>query len=324
MRAYGDPSVLRYEKVDLAPLQSDEVRLRTLVAPVNHSDLEIRAGNWPVRRDPPFPYVPGLETVGEVVEVGAAVTGVAVGDRVFTMMQGLGGVRAERPGGYAAHVTVAADAVAPVPMDIDPLDLASVGLAGVTAYHGLALLGPLDGRLVVVTGAAGGVGSTAVALAKRAAAKVLGVVARAEQAGYVTGLGADQVVVAQTTEELAAQLPPRTVDAVFETVGGPLFPVVAKALRPGGRLSLIGAVAGGDVRFDAWDLTLGITLTGYTTEHLDGAALRSATAELVEALRSGTLALPARTVLPLDQAAEAHALLERRAVSGRVLLVPGS
>jgi len=322
MREYGEPGVMAAEDVDLAPLQPDEVRLRTLVAPVNHSDLEIRAGSWPVRREPPFPYVPGLEAIGDVVEVGAAVAGVAVGDRAFTMMQGLGGVRAERPGGYAQHVTVAADAVAVVPPDIDPLDLASVGLAGVTAYQGLARVGPLDGRLLVVTGAAGGVGSTAVALGKRAGAKVLAVVGRPEQVDYVTGLGADQVAVAQTTEELAAQLAPRSVDAVLETVGGPLFPVVAKALRPGGRLSLVGAVAGGDVRFDAWDLALGITLTGYTTEHLDGPALRSATTELVGALRSGTLQLPARTVLPLDQAAEAHALLERRAVSGRVLLVP--
>src|SRR5688500_11028010 len=105
MRRTGPPEVLQWEEVALRPLAPGEVRLRTLAAAVNHSDLEIRAGNWPIRREPCFPYVPGLEVVGEVVEVGADVVGFATGDRAWTMMQGLGGVRAERDGGHAEHVT---------------------------------------------------------------------------------------------------------------------------------------------------------------------------------------------------------------------------
>src|SRR6185437_14603488 len=101
MREYGPPGVLRPEAVELAPPAAGEVRIRVLAAAVNHSDLEIRAGNWPVRGADPFPYVPGLEAVGEVVEAGADPGPVGVGVNVVTMMQGLGGVRAERPGGYA-------------------------------------------------------------------------------------------------------------------------------------------------------------------------------------------------------------------------------
>ena len=112
MRQYGGPDVLRVEKVPLTPVQPGEARIRVLASAVNHSDLEIRAGNWPILKPAPFPYTPGLEAVGQVVETGASVTEVRVGDRVITMMQGLGGVRAQRPGGYAGYVAVDASAVA--------------------------------------------------------------------------------------------------------------------------------------------------------------------------------------------------------------------
>src|SRR5581483_9550172 len=159
MRRVGSPDVLAIEEIDLRPLQRGEVRIRALASAVNHSDLEIRAGNWAIRRSPKFPYVPGLEVVGDVVEVGEAVQSVRLDDRVWTMMQGLGGVRAERDGGYAEHVTVAASAVAPLPKTIDPVAFAAVGLAGVTAYQGLAALGELKGKTLLVTGSTGGVGS---------------------------------------------------------------------------------------------------------------------------------------------------------------------
>ena len=179
MREYGGPDVLRLEDVEVPDTGADEVRIRVLASAVNHADLEIRAGIWPVRGAGPFPYVPGLETVGAVVDAGSGVDPAYVGANVVTMMQGLGGVRAERAGGYAEHVTVAADAVAFVPADVDPLAVAAVGLAGVTAYEGLRRLGPVARKRVVVTGASGGVGSAACALACALdAAEVVAVVSR--------------------------------------------------------------------------------------------------------------------------------------------------
>src|SRR5882724_6715347 len=93
MRGYGPPAVLRLESVPLPALAPDEIRIRSLASAVNHSDLEIRSGQWPIRREQPFPYVPGLEVVGTIVETGAAVSDFRVGDIAMTMMQGLGGVR---------------------------------------------------------------------------------------------------------------------------------------------------------------------------------------------------------------------------------------
>jgi NADPH2:quinone reductase len=295
MRRTGPPEVLVVEERELPGLRQGEVRLRSLASAVNHSDLEIRAGNWPIRREPRFPYVPGLEVVGEVVEVGSAVRGMAPGDRVWTTMQGLGGVRAERDGGYAAHVTVGASALAPLPPETDPVAFASVGLAGVTAYQGLATLGPLDGRRLLVTGPSGGVGSVAVMLGRTAGATVI-------------------------EHERGSPSPaPASVDAVLDVVAGPLFAPLVAALARGGRYCLVGAVAGGDVQFDAWGLIEGRTLTGYSTEDLDGDALRAAT----RALLAAALPPAPHTVLPLAQAGRAHALLERRELRGRVVLVPG-
>jgi NADPH2:quinone reductase len=321
VREYGPPDVLAVENVDLPEVEPGEVRIRVLAAAVNHSDLEIRVGNWPIRREPPFPYVPGLEAVGEVVAAGAEVDSVAVGENVVTMMQGLGGVRAERDGGYAEYVTVAADAVAPVPSDLDPLDLAALGLAAVTACEGLRRLGPLAGMRVVVTGASGGVGSAGILLARALdAAEVIGVVSRPERVEYVRSLGADDAVVAG--DDLGTALGRGRVDRVLDTVGGPLFWPCVTSLRAGGGLAAVGMVGGADVELDANALLQPVTLTGYGSESLDGPALRAAMGTICTLLTGGKLAVPGMTRLPLAEAARAHRLLEEHQVTGRIVLVP--
>lgn len=319
MDRYGPPEVLRFAPVRLAPLAADEIRIRTIASAVNHSDLEIRAGNWPIRRDPPFPYTPGLEVVGEVADAGAAVTDFRTGDGVITVMQGLGGVRARRPGGYAEYVTVAASAAAPLPAGVDPLDMAALGLGAVTAFGGLFRIGPLGGKRIVVTGASGGVGSAGVGIARAQGGTVIGVVSRPERASYVRSLGAQEVF---TSEQVTAgALGEETIDGVLDNVAGPLFFPCVKAIRPGGTLSLVGAVGGGEVSLDAYYL-LEATLTGYGSEHLDGPGLRHAIQTIGDWLRSGALTPPARQVFRLAEAAAAHELLEHRGVEGRVLLVP--
>ena len=321
MRQYGGPDVLRVEKVPLTPVQPGEARIRVLASAVNHSDLEIRAGNWPILKPAPFPYTPGLEAVGQVVETGASVTEVRVGDRVITMMQGLGGVRAQRPGGYAEYVAVDASAVALLSDDVDPVDIAALGLASVTAFEGLRKLGNLKDRRIAVTGAAGGVGSAAVAIANAQGAQVIGVISRSEQAEYVRSLGAATTYSSQ--DVAAGALGSETIDGLLDTVAGSSFSSYVTALRPGGILSLVGAVGGGEVAFDAYRL-LEVTLTGYSSETLDGAALRQAIGSISEWLRQGAITAPSRTVLPLREAAAAHTRLEQHLVQGRVLLIPDS
>lgn len=317
MRSFGDPDVLRVEDFPLPALAPTDVRIRTIAAAVNHSDLEVRTGAWKIRRADPFPYVPGLEVLGEIVEVGSQVSAELVGKRAITMMQGLGGVRSERAGGYQHLVTVGADALAIVPPDIDPLAAAALGLAAVTAHQGLARLGPLADRTLVITGASGGVGSAACAHGVAIGARVIAVVRTAAHADYLQALGVTRVI----TD--AAELAPGSIDAALDTVVGPLLEPLTAALADNGRYCMVGAMGGDRAAFSAWELLRGITLTGYSSETLDGTSLREACADLFPRIGHG-LAIPAHETMPLSQAADAHRRIEARGVKGRILLVPDS
>ncbi|MDP2273899.1 MAG: NADP-dependent oxidoreductase [Archangium sp.] len=291
---FGGPQVLTVGARPFLPLAPGDVRVRALASAVNHSDLHVRSGDWKIRKASPFPYVPGLEVVGEAVEVGSEVTRVRVGDRVWTTMQGLGGVRAEREGGYSEFVTVNEEVLALLPPKLDPVRFAAIGLAGVTALESLRRVGDVAGKTVLVTGATGGVGAVAVDIAKAHGA----------------------TVIAQTR---TSTLPTAgSVDAVLDGVAGPAFPALVAALRPGGCYCAYGAAAGGDVRFDLWNLLERRVLTGYSSEDLSGEGLRAATAELLAL----SLPSPPTTSMPLEEASRAHALLERREVRGRIILVP--
>jgi NADPH:quinone reductase len=319
MRKYGGPEVLRQEMIALSPLAPNEIRIRTVAAAINHSDLEIRAGNWPILTSSPFPYTPGLEVVGDIVEVGAKVTDFRLGDHVITMMQGLGGIRPQRPGGYAEYVVVSDDVAASFPSEVDPFEVAALGLASVTAFKALEKIGDLNNQRIAVTGAAGGVGSAGVTIARAQGAEVIGIISRSEQADYVRSLGAGSTINSQ--EIASGALAPETIDGVLDTVGGKSFGAYVEALRPGGTLSCVGAVGGNQVSFDVYSL-LQVTLTGYASDTLDGTALRLAVRSLSDWLTEGTIRPPARTAFPLAEAAEAHSKLEQHLVTGRVLLIP--
>ena len=112
-----------------------------------------------------------------------------------------------------------------------------------------------------------------------------------------------------------------TVHGVLDTVAGKSFGTYVTALRPAGVLSLVGAVGGSDASFDAYQL-LQVTLTGYASDTLDGAALRRAIRSISGWVSRGVIRAPVRSVFPLGEAAAAHAKLEQHLAQGRVLLVP--
>ena len=320
---YGGPEELVWRAVRRAPLRDDEVRIRTLFAAVNRADIEIRRGEWPILRDEPFPYTPGLEVVGVVDEVGADVspTAAAPGDHAITMMQRLGGIWGERPGGYGEFVVVRADAVATFAADVDAEQIAALGLAAVTAAEGLARLALVPGARVVVHGASGGVGSTAVAFAAARGAEVIAVLPRAGKDDYVRGLGAAHVV--HLDDGPAAQaLGPRSVDAVLETTGERTFSDSVAILRRGGRLCLVGALTGPDLTLSAWDLIQELELTGWSSENLTGDELRRNVAAIVELVGEHRLPAPAIERFAMADAAQAHRRIEAGELKGRALLVP--
>lgn len=316
---YGGPEELRWRPVPRPSPAAGEVRIRTLYAAVNRADLEIRRGEWPIVRPDPFPYTPGLEVLGVVDAVGDGVGGPRPGDHAITMMQRLGGIWGERPGGYGEFVVVRADAIATLPADVDHERVAALGLAAVTAAEGLARLELSEGARVVVHGASGGVGSAAVALASARGAHVVAVLPRAGKDDYVRSLGAAEVVHLDGGS-LAEQLGARCVDAVLESTGARTFADSVAVLRRGGRLCLAGALTGPGLTLSAWDLLQELELTGWSSENLTGDALRASIAQIVGLVRAGAPA-PAVERFALADAAAAHRRIEAGALTGRALLI---
>jgi len=182
-----------------------------------------------------------------VVEVGAAVSEVHVADRVITMMQGLGGVRAQRPGGYAAYVVVKAGAVAIVAKDIDPLDMAALGLASVTAFEGLRRIGDLKNRRIAVTGAAGGVGSVATAVLSKLGYHVIASTGRMAEADYLKSLGAAEVIDRAELSGPAKPLAKERWAGGIDSVGSTTLANILSMTKYGGAIAACGLAAGMDL-----------------------------------------------------------------------------
>lgn len=321
MQEYGNPSVLKLVDVTLPDLQPTEIRIQTLAAAVNRADVEIRKGKWQILAAKPFPYTPGLEVVGEAIEIGSDVVNVKTGDRVITMMQKLGGIHGIRPGGYQEFVTVAAETVAVIPPELNPLDVAALGLAAVTAYNGIKRLRIQSGQTVVVHGASGGVGSIAVSMAKALAARVLVTTSSLSKEAYLRSIGADEVIYLGDDRRLTDTVAPRSVEAVFDLIGQQTFSDSVAVLKRDGHLCLVGAASGENLCFVAWDLLQDLHLTGYSSENLTGADLRNDIQQICSWLATGRVPAPTYSTFLLQEAARVHSLMEERTLTGRALLV---
>lgn len=152
-------------------------------------------------------------------------------------------------------------------------------------------------------------------------AAVVATLPRPGKAEYVRSLGAAEVVTPDAGP-LTDRVPAHSVDGVLETLGASTFAESAAVLRRGGRLCMVGALTGERLTLSAWDLVQELVLTGYSTENLDGDALRTDVAELVDWLRIGTLTVPAWETFRLAEAAEVHRRMEADQLTGRALLVP--
>jgi NADPH:quinone reductase len=257
-----------------------------------------------------------------VVAVGSAVTSVKPGDRVITMMQKLGGIHGVRAGGYQQFVTVAADAVAIVPRELDPLQVAALGLAAVTGLAGIERLALQPGYTVVIHGASGGVGSVAVAAAKALGARVIATTTSLGKDDYLKSIGATEVLYLGDKTRLTDHVTAKSIDAVIELSGQATFADSVAVLRRGGRLCALGAVTGGDVNLSIWDLLHELELTGYSTENLTGPDLRKAIASICQLLSNGQIEAPPYQTFVMADAAKVHALMAQSQLKGRALLVP--
>jgi NADPH-dependent curcumin reductase CurA len=218
--------------VPMTPPADDEILMRNLYAGVNASDPVAATGGY---GDRPLPFDLGVESAGEVVAVGAAVEHLKVGDHVLAFGSG---------GGYAEYRLAKAGEVWPV--SEATAEITSAFVAGMTAIIGLEVTGEMRrGETVLVTAAAGGVGSYAVQLARLAGNHVIGTCGSDEKARWLRELGCHRAI-NYHTEDVDAVLTaeyPQGINLVFESVGRKFFDTALNHLAIFGRLVCIGALS---------------------------------------------------------------------------------
>ncbi len=305
VHAWGGPDTLRYEDAPRPEAGTGELLIAVRGAGVNPIDCKTRRGEGVAGGlIDPFPVILGWDISGVVEGVGPGVNGFTRGDAGFGMVR-FPAIAA----GYAECVAASVSDVAMKPATIDHLAAAGVPLVVLTAWQALIeTAGLTAGQRVLIHRAAGGVGHIAVQLARWRGAHVIGT-ASAANAAYVGDLGVDEVIDYRTTrfDDVV-----QGVDVVFDTVGGETRARSWGVLKPGGHLvSILGQPAADEAS------THGVQASGVRV-HPDAGQLT----EIARLIDVGHLSVIADTVLPLDQAAQAHELSEAGHTRGKIVLQP--
>jgi len=292
---YGGPDVLKYEDYPDPVPGPGEVLVRVAATSVNPIDYKRRAGLtqdfYPLK----FPGLIGVDMAGTVVQIGPGVEGFSVGDQVFAMADNT----------YAQLCVVKASVLAKVPKGLDLIQAAALPLVTVTGNQLLSATGVKAGQTVLVVGAAGNVGRSAVFTAKaRGATVIAGVLKR--QSDAAKKVGADRVV-ATDDDTAIASLPP--LDAVADTVGGRTAEKLIAKVKPGGVYASVVEAPQNAAQYPSVKVV-----------HVFSKFDRKTLEFMAEAVRDGKLTIPISRKLPLSEAAEAQAEAEKGG-GGKILLV---
>jgi putative PIG3 family NAD(P)H quinone oxidoreductase len=317
-REPGGPQVLHIAETELPAPKRGEVLIRVDYAGVNRPDCLQRAGAYPPPPDA-SPII-GLEVAGSVAALGEGVDAWRVGDRVCALTPG---------GGYAAYCTTPAAYCLPLPGGLSALEAASLPENYFTVWHNVIERGRLrGGESVLVHGGSSGIGLAALQLAKAFEATVITTVGTDEKAAYCRSIGADYAINYREEEfaaQVAAMTAKRGVDVILDMVGGDYIEKNLKCLALEGRLVLIAFLRGSRAEVD-WRFIMlkRLTVTGSTmraSPHERKAAIARELRERVWPLfEAGRLKPVIYRVFPLEQAAEAHALMESSRHIGKIML----
>ena len=327
IHAFGGPDVLQYEDAPKPALQSGEVLVRVHAIGINPPDWYLRDGyralppEWRPQVD--FPLILGTDISGVVETVAEDVEGFSAGDEVYSMVRffSIGESKA-----YAEYVSVPASELAKKPAGIDHIHAAAAPMSLLTAWQFMVALGhsepnplqasphqpvPLQGKTVLVNGAAGGVGHFAVQVAKLKGAHVTAVASGGHEA-ILRDLGADEFIdYTKTPAEDVA----RDLDLVVDAVGGPTTGRFLRTLKRGGALFPVyplGFADAGEAE------KRGITVSA-TQVRSSGTQL----AELAHLLDDGTIRAVIDSTYPLAEARQAHERAAEGHIQGKIVLTVG-
>jgi NADPH2:quinone reductase len=316
--AWGEVEDLKLEDVAPPVPGPGEVLIRVKATGVNYADAILTAGKYQTR--PSLPFSPGLETAGVVAGCGAGVTRFAPGDRVMAILA---------YGGFAEMAVAPEAETFPIPDGMSFEDAGAFPVAYISSHVAIRWLGRLEpGETMLVLGAAGGVGLTAVEIGKAMGARVIAGASTAEKLAVARDRGADEGVNYATenlTERVLALTGGEGADVCFDPIGGDLFDAALSSLGWGGRILLIGFV-GGVQRIPANRLlvknraALGSSLRYFRWRAPD--KLRRSADELLAWYRDGKLRPCVSHRLPLERSAEAVRLLTDRQAHGKIVVVP--
>ncbi|WP_405656783.1 NADP-dependent oxidoreductase [Streptomyces sp. RK9] len=304
----GAPDVLKVVETRRPEPGRGEILVRVQAAGVNPADWKTRArGMFATGATPPFTL--GFDVAGIVESVGPGVTIFHPGDAVFGMP------RFPHPAGaYAEFVTAPARHFAPRPRGLDAVQAGALPLAGLTAWQALVDTAQVrPGQRVLIHAAAGGVGHLAVQIAKARGAHVIATASAAKH-DLLRTLGADELI-DYRTQDVADTV--RDVDVVLDGVGGPNWTRSLRTLRPGG--ILISLVPPDDT-FPVQQAEEAGARAVFMLVEPDRQGLR----EIGALVEDGRLRVVVGTVLPLEQAAQAHALGETGRTTGKIVLAVGA
>lgn len=297
LQQFGRPENLRYQDAPTPTYGDDEVLVRMRATSINPVDYKIRSGAAQARIPVQLPFILGRDLAGEVAETGSKVTGLSKGMRVMALTRHT----------YAEYVVVKAADLAPIP---DALSFEQAGALPLVTLTGAQLIEravkPAPGETVLVTGALGGVGRSAVHAAWKIGARVLAGV-RAREKDAAARLEVNGVVAIDDANEIAKL---EGLDAIADTVDGATIQSLLKTIRSGG---VLGSVLGTPAA--AKDFPIRVEAIRVVP---DAPRL----AELAGDVARGEFSIPIARTMKLADIQEAHRLAEAGGLAGKIVLVP--
>ncbi|MCP3055255.1 NAD(P)H-quinone oxidoreductase [Aurantimonas marianensis] len=317
MREAGGPDVLEVGSRPLPAPAAHEVLVKVTAAGVNGPDLVQRRGHYPPPKG--ASDLLGLEVSGEVAAVGADVSAWSVGDRICALTNG---------GGYAEYVAIDAGHCLPIPDGVSEIDAAGLCETFFTVWSNCFLgRGPAKGQIFLVHGGAGGIGSTATQLGAALGMRVFTTCANDDDAGFCRANGAERAINYRTEDFVEIVRAAGGASLILDIIGGDYIARNIKAAKADSRIVQLAFNAGSKVEIDLMPVMLKrLTYTGSTLRSRPDAFKATVAADLKEKVwplfADGTLKTNTHAVLPFEQAAEAHQMMEAARHRGKILLTP--
>lgn len=315
--AFGPPQSLTVEEIASVPIGESDVRVQVHTCGVNFPDTLIIEGKYQFKPD--FPFSPGSEAAGEVIEVGANVGHVKVGDRV---------VRFGTHGAFRDELVVPANEVVPIPKAMSYEHAAAFMMTYGTSYHALVDRGAIaKGETLLVLGAGGGVGLAAVELGAALGARVIAAASSSEKLAVAKSRGASEVI-NYRQEDFRARVKEITdgqgVDVLYDPVGGDLAGLGLRSMAVGGRFLVVGFAAGDIPQFPG-NLPLlkecqivGVFYGNFRRREPERAEQNLA--QMMHWYNEDKLKPHIHASFPMERVDEAMAAITQREVIGKVLL----